>query len=218
MDEIGDMPLMMQVKILRTLQEREVERVGGREAEKVDVRIIAATHRNLEQMVKEGTFREDLYYRLYVLSLQLPALRENAEDIPLFIQHFVAEYCNHAGTIKRFAPEAIEALCNYSWPGNIRELSALVERLLVSVDSEVVSVRGLPVNVCLAGKSKHQEGMCTLDRALEEVELELIKKALLIAHHSKTEAARILGIPRARLYRKIEQYGLENLAGRNVTR
>ncbi|AHF06178.1 diguanylate cyclase [Desulfitobacterium metallireducens DSM 15288] len=214
LDEIGDMPLMMQVKILRVLQEREVERVGGREAEKVDVRIIAATHRNLEQMVKDGTFREDLYYRLNVLALQLPALREHAEDILLLIQHFVTEYCNHAEIVKRFAPEAIEALCNYSWPGNIRELSALVERLLVSVDSEEVSVKDLPANIYLIGKPKHQDSTCTLDRALEEVELDLIKKALFIAHHSKTEAARILGIPRTRLYRKIEQYGLENLASK----
>lgn len=213
LDEIGDMPLLMQVKILRALQEHEVERIGGREAEKVDVRIIAATHRNLEQMVKEGTFREDLYYRLNVLSLHLPALREHAEDIPLLIQHFVTEYCNQVGTLKRFEPEALKALSNYSWPGNIRELGALIERLLVSTDSEVIYLRDLPTNICLATKQRNND-VCMLDQALEEVERDLIKKALIMARHSKAEAARILGIPRTRLYRKIEQYGLENLAGK----
>lgn len=214
LDEIGDMPLMMQVKILRALQEREVERIGGRETEKVDVRIIAATNRNLEQMVKEGTFREDLYYRLNVLTLNLPALRDHAEDIPLLIQHFVTEYCNHAGIIKRFEAETIEVLRNYSWPGNIRELGALVERLLVSVDSEVISTSDLPTNICFATKTRAHGSTCTLDQVLEEVEQDLIKKALIMARHSKSEAARMLGIPRTRLYRKIELYGLEDLAGK----
>lgn len=217
LDEIGDMPLMMQVKILRALQEREVERVGGREAEKVDVRIIAATHRNLEQMIKEGTFREDLYYRLNVLSLQLPALREHAEDIPLLIRHFLTEYCNDVETLKRFDPEALDLLCHYSWPGNIRELSALVERLHVSVDSEVILMKDLPTQIYLATKKKSYD-TCLLDKALEEVERDLIKKALIVAHYSKTEAARILGIPRTRLYRKMDQYGLENLDIQNVAK
>lgn len=211
LDEIGDMPLIMQVKILRALQEREVERVGGREAEKVDVRIIAATHRNLEQMVKEGSFREDLYYRLNVLSLHLPALREHAEDVPLLIQHFTTEHCNHTGVIKRFAPDALDVLGSYSWPGNIRELSALVEQVLVSTDSVVVGVKDLPAKVSLALNSLQHEATSTLDKALEEVEYDLIKKALVMAHQSKSEAARILGIPRTRLYRKLEQYGLGNL-------
>ncbi|WP_425804233.1 sigma-54 interaction domain-containing protein [Desulfitobacterium sp. Sab5] len=217
LDEIGDMPLLMQVKILRALQEREVERVGGREAEKVDVRIIAATHRNLEQMIKEGTFREDLYYRLNVLSLQLPALREHSEDIPLLIQHFLTEYCNKAETLKRFDPEVLDILCHYSWPGNIRELSALVERLIVSVDSEVIYMKDLPTHICLSTTKKNHD-TCLLDKALEEVERDLIKKALIIAHHSRTEAARILGIPRTRLYRKIEQYGLETVDSQDVAK
>lgn len=217
LDEIGDMPLMMQVKILRALQEREVERVGGREAEKVDVRIIAATHRNLEQMIKEGTFREDLYYRLNVLSLQLPALRQHAEDVPLLIQHFLTEYCNNAESLKRFDPEALDILYHYSWPGNIRELSALVERLHVSVDSEVIHVKDLPTNICLVTKKKSPD-TCLLDKALEEVERDLIKKALVIARYSKTEAARILGIPRTRLYRKMEQYGLDGVGFEDVAK
>lgn len=175
LDEIGDMPLLMQVKILRALQEREVERVGGREAEKVDVRIIAATHRNLEQMIKEGTFREDLYYRLNVLSLQLPALREHSEDIPLLIQHFLTEYCNNAATLKRFDSEALDVLCHYSWPGNIRELSALVERLHVSVDSEVIFMKDLPAHICLATKKKAMKHVCWI-KLLRKLNVTLLKK------------------------------------------
>lgn len=209
LDEIGDMPLMMQVKILRVLQEREVEKVGGRGAEKVDVRIIAATHRNLEQMVQEGSFREDLFYRLNVLSLHLPPLREHSEDIELLISHFVTEYCHGAGTIKKILPDAMEILINYPWPGNIRELSAVTERLLVSAESEQISPIDLPQYICLATKSKPQECHCGLDQALAEVEKDMITRALHLSHHNKIEAARLLGIPRSRLYRKMEQYHLE---------
>lgn len=210
LDEIGDMPLPMQVKILRVLQEREVEKVGGKGAERVDVRIIAATHRNLEQMVREGRFREDLFYRLNVLSLQLPALREHAEDITLLIQHFVKEYCHNAGVSKSFTPEAIQILKDYSWPGNIRELSAVVERALVSTEGESITPRDLPYNICLESKQPEHDCSCGLDHVLAEVERDLILRSLKLAHNSKTEAARLLGIPRSRLYRKLEQYDLTN--------
>lgn len=210
LDEIGDMPLVMQVKILRALQEREVERVGGKGAEKVDVRIIAATNRNLEQMVSEGKFRQDLYYRLNVLSLHLPPLREHPEDIGLLVQHFVTKYCNSRGIIRRFAPEALEILYHYSWPGNIRELEAVVTRVLVSTDSEIIAAHDLPANICLASKSQHYDCDCALDRALSELEKDLIKRAMTLSNNSKTEAARLLGISRTRLYRKLEQYGLDD--------
>lgn len=210
LDEIGDMPLIMQVKILRALQEREVERVGGRGVEKVDVRIIAATHRNLDQMVLEGDFREDLYYRLKVLSIQLPALRDHAEDINLLIRHFMTQSCNNAGTVKRIAPEALEILNDYSWPGNIRELSAVIERLVVGSDVEVITPLDLPRDICLASKQREHQCGCGLDQALAEMEKEMIAGALKITQNSKTDAAKLLGIPRSRLYRKLEQYGLLN--------
>ena len=209
LDEIGDMPLMMQVKILRVLQEGEVERVGGRGAEKVDVAIIAATHRNLEQMIKEGTFREDLYYRLNVLYFRLPSLREHPEDLELLISHFVTKYCNSLETIKRITPEAMEILFKYAWPGNIRELSSVIERLLVSSANEKITPLDLPHYICLATKNCQKDYRHGLDQALAEVEEDMITKALHLANQNKIEAARMLGIPRSRLYRKIEQYHLE---------
>ena len=210
LDEIGDMPLMMQVKILRVLQEREVEKVGGRGPEKVDVAIIAATHRNLEQMVKEGTFREDLYYRLNVLSFQLPSLREHSEDIELLISHFVTQYCNSSETTKRITPEAMAILSKYPWPGNIRELSAVIQRLLVITACEKITPLDLPQYICLATKNRPQNRRRGLDQALAEVEQDMITQALQLANNNKIEAARLLGIPRSRLYRKIGQYHSED--------
>lgn len=210
LDEIGDMPLMMQVKILRVLQEREVEKIGGRGAEKVDVAIIAATNRNLEQMIKEGTFREDLYYRLNVLYFHLPPLREHSEDLELLISHFVTQYCNSSGIIKQITPEAMAILFKYSWPGNIRELSAVIERLLVSTAGEKITPLDLPQYICLATKNPNQDYRRGLDQALADVEQEMITRALDLANHNKIEAARMLGIPRSRLYRKIDQYHLED--------
>ena len=209
LDEIGDMPLIMQVKILRVLQEGEVEKVGGSGTEKVDVAIIAATNRNLEQMIKEGTFREDLYYRLNVLYFNLPSLREHPEDLELLISHFVTQYCNSSETIKQITPEAMEILSKYSWPGNIREVSAVVERLLVSTASEKITPFDLPRYICIATKNCHKDCQGGLDRALADVERDMITQALQLANGNKIEAARMLGIPRSRLYRKIEQYHLE---------
>jgi len=210
LDEIGDMPLMMQVKILRVLQEREVEKVGGSGTEKIDVAIIAATHRNLEQMIKEGTFREDLYYRLNVLYFRLPSLREHPEDLELLISHFVTQYCHKSDTIKRITPEAMEILFKYSWPGNIRELSAVVERLVVSTVGEKITPLDLPLYIRLPTKDRHKDYRRGLDEALAEVEKDMITQALHFANRNKIEAARMLGIPRSRLYRKIEQYHLED--------
>ena len=212
LDEIGDMPLLMQVKILRALQEREVERIGANGPEKVNVRIIAATNRDLEKMVREGTFREDLFYRLNVLTLQLPPLRQHPEDIPLLVQNFLTQYCNRTGEYKKIASEVIDIFYSYSWPGNIRELKALIERILVCSDMEVITKDDLPLNICLGIREckYNEDPHSTLNKALEETERELIKKALEMAHESKSEAARILGISRTRLYRKLKQFGLED--------
>lgn len=213
LDEIGDMPLIMQVKILRVLQEHELERIGGNEAEKVDVRIIAATNKNLEQMVKKGSFREDLFFRLNILSLELPPLRERPEDIPLLVKHFVSEYCNHTGMIKQVEPEAVKVLGAYSWPGNIRELAAVIQRLLVSTDAETVRMSDLPPNLYFSASIQNKFRTSTFDKVLQEVECELIRRALELANYSKSGAAKILEIPRTRLYRKLEQYGIEGRDG-----
>ncbi|KLU61914.1 limonene hydroxylase [Peptococcaceae bacterium CEB3] len=211
LDEIGDMPLLMQVKILRVLQEREIEKVGGTGAERVDVRIIAATHRDLQQMAHDGTFREDLFYRLNILSLHLQPLREHPEDISLLIQHFLTKYGSSTGTVKRVAPETMTILRGYNWPGNVRELSAVIERLLVTADAEVITPLDLPMEICLANKEREHGYACGLDQALAGVEREMITRALRITHNSKTAAAKLLGIPRSRLYRKLEQFDFPEL-------
>lgn len=144
LDEIGDMPLQMQVKLLRVLQERIFERVGGAKALKCDVRIIAATHRNLEEMISEGTFREDLYYRLNVFPIETPALRERAQDIPLLLQELVTRLENNKQTPVKFTQTAMTSLMHHAWPGNVRELSNLVERLSILHPSKVIDVPHLP--------------------------------------------------------------------------
>ncbi len=144
LDEIGDMPLQMQVKLLRVLQERIFERVGGAKTLKCDVRIIAATHRNLEEMISEGKFREDLYYRLNVFPIETPALRERAQDIPLLLQELVTRLENNKQTAVRFTQQAMTSLMQHEWPGNVRELSNLVERLSILHPSKVIDVPHLP--------------------------------------------------------------------------
>lgn len=206
LDEIGDMPLNMQVKILRALQEKEIEKVGGA-TEKIDFRIIAATNIDLKEAVRKGKFREDLYYRLNIFSINLPPLREHPEDIKLLIKHFVTGYCNINGEIKSIDPQALESLKNYSWPGNIRQLSAVIERVLASTDSSTIYMPDLPefilfetgLNFVRAKKNK-------LDQLLAQVEKEYILQALAACNNSKTDAARYLGIARSRLYRRLEEY------------
>ncbi|MDC0601553.1 sigma-54 dependent transcriptional regulator [Aliiglaciecola sp.] len=145
LDEIGDMPLQMQVKLLRVLQERLYERVGGNKPIKCDVRIVAATHRELEDMIKEGSFREDLYYRLNVFPIESPALRDRKEDIPLLLQELVSRLEKESETAIKFTESAINSLVEHQWPGNVRELSNLIERLLILFPNQVVDVQDLPV-------------------------------------------------------------------------
>jgi sigma-54 specific flagellar transcriptional regulator A len=144
LDEIGDMPQPMQVKLLRVLQERTFERVGGSKSIKADVRIIAATHQNLEEMIKEGSFREDLYYRLNVFPIETPALRERKEDIPLLLKELLTRFEHEQEKTIRFTEKAIESLMEHSWPGNVRELSNLIERMLIMYGDQIVDVAELP--------------------------------------------------------------------------
>ena len=209
LDEVSEMSPAMQVKLLRVLQERELTRVGGSEVVPVDVRVIAASNKDLKKEVREGRFREDLFYRLNVVALIVPPLRERIEDIPLLAQSFLKMFAlRNAKTLGGFSPQAIQKLVSYGWPGNVRELSNTVERA-------VVLARGSDLDVGdLAFPMADQEGMSPSsgsselagDLPLEEVEKRSVLKAVNAAGGNKSEAARRLGITRKTLRKKLEKY------------
>jgi two-component system response regulator HydG len=208
----------MQVRLLRVLQEREFTRVGGEEAIKVDVRLIAATNKDLIQEMKIGRFREDLYYRLNVVTLELPLLKERKEDIPLLAQHFLNTFAkrNHKH-IKGFTPQAMDCLLKYDWPGNVRELMNALERAVVLSRSEYLDRRDLPILENVGGP--HQQSF-PQDRdlanlPLEEVEKVTILKTIESTGGNKSEAARRLGITRKTLHKKLAGYGVKNQKGHN---
>lgn len=204
LDEIGEMALSLQAKLLRFLQEGEIYRVGGKEAIKVDVRIISATNRDLENEVRSGKFREDLFYRLNTITLKSPALRERREDIPALIDFFAP------GLIQQFSPEALQILKAYSWPGNIRELQNSIERLRILSAGAKIDTQDLPLNIRNAEKSKGHvmTGAPSVDMPLEELERVHILRCL--DHHegNKTRAAQSLGITIKTLYNKLHRYGI----------
>ncbi|HWR40074.1 MAG TPA: sigma 54-interacting transcriptional regulator [Patescibacteria group bacterium] len=215
LDEIGEMPKDMQVKLLRVLQQKEFSRVGGEDQIKVDVRIIAATNRNLEDMVEQGEFREDLYYRLNVISLLLPPLRERREDIPLLLEHFLGKTCREAGReISGFAREAMEALMQYNWPGNVRELENMVERLVALTDRPQLEWEELPAYLRTASPltaadspvvTLPDEGEDVLK--WEEYEKRIIQKALK-RYGSFNAAGKALGLTHKTIGAKAQKYGL----------
>jgi two-component system nitrogen regulation response regulator NtrX len=212
LDEIGDMPLQMQAKLLRVLEEGEVERVGGEKPIRVDVRVLVATHRDLEAQLKEGKFRQDLFHRIYVFPLALPPLRERREDIPTLVEHFAAQVCSQNGWKPvPFTTEAIEALQAHSWPGNVRELRNIVERLmLLAPDGKV----DLPtVHLALPQDSRasamtHSDSGAMADR-VQAFEREVILAELKRSHYNVTSAARALHLERSHLYKKAEQLGID---------
>jgi DNA-binding NtrC family response regulator len=216
LDEIGDMPPVMQAKLLRVLEEAQVERVGSDRAIPVDVRVIVATHRDLDELVRRGVFRQDLYHRIYVFPLRLPALRERPEDIPPLAEHFARQVSEQNGwKPKRFAPAAVEELRRYSWPGNVRELRNVVERLLLLSGDEmdVAAVRlALPQNVAAAAAAPSGGG--TLAQRTEAYEREVIL-AELKRNQRMTDTARALGLERSHLYKKCQQLGIDLQALRN---
>ena len=204
LDEIGDMSVGLQAKLLRVLQEREFYRVGGTTKVKVDVRIIAATNRNLEEMVQEGLFREDLYYRLNVISFTIPPLRERPHDIDHLIHHLMGELNAILGSgITGIEDNARTAFMNYSWPGNVRELRNVLERAMTFAEYGKIKLEDLPDYLICHWTPEHRMG--TL---VENAELEAIKKALLQVQGNKVQAARLLGISRSGLYEKIKKYSL----------
>ena len=211
LDEVSEMSLAMQVKLLRVLQEREITRVGGEEAIQIDVRLIAATNRDLMVSIAAGRFREDLYYRLNVVNLEVPSLRERQEDIPLIAQHYLKLFADkNRKIIKGFTPQAMDRLLKYAWPGNVRELINAVERCVVLSRSEYLTEEEL---IFLRDKAAPEEPPVQAETtavasSLEAVEKDAILKILKIAGDNKSEAARQLGITRRTLHKKLKSYGL----------
>jgi DNA-binding NtrC family response regulator len=212
LDEIGDMPLSMQAKLLRVLEEGEVERVGGDKPVSVDVRVLVATHRNLETLVREGKFRQDLFHRVYVFPLVLPTLRERREDIPPLVEHFARQVCaQNSWKPIAFQPEAITALTAHPWPGNVRELRNVVERLmLLATESEVTveTVRSaLPSTTGALPLIGASTG--TMAERVQIFEREVILAELKRSNYHITNAAKSLGLERSHLYKKAEQLGID---------
>jgi two-component system response regulator AtoC len=223
LDEIGDLPKELQVKLLRVLQEGELRRVGDSKSKKIDVRVIAATAKDLTEEIKKGNFREDLFYRLNVVPIKLPPLRERQADIPLLVNHFKDIYSKKFGkNIKAVNDEAMNHLINYSWPGNVRELENVIERAAILADSDTIRTESLPfLNPPLSPFSKGgdksyppfpKEGTggfgLSIKKAEETLEKELIKKALEMTNGNKTKAAELLEISHRALLYKIKEYGL----------
>jgi len=214
LDEIGDMSLSMQVKLLRVLQEGALLPVGGAEERKVDVRVLTATNKDLKSMVEQGTFREDLYYRINVINIVVPPLRDRKEDIPLLIDHFMIRGCKEKSVdLKTFAKRAYEKIYDYPWPGNIRELENEVERLIVlSGNDKRISAELLSARIKDYGGGVKSQGLRVsgkLKDALEELERTMIKEGLRRTKWNKSRLAKELGISRAGLIMKVEKYGLD---------
>ncbi len=207
LDEVGEIDPALQVKILRVLEERKFERVGGSETVEVDVRLVAATNRDLRQRVAEGAFREDLFYRLFVVNLTLPPLRAREGDIVLLAQHYLKALAAENGKpISGFTPEAMDALTTYPWPGNVRELRNVVERMVVLGHGDRLGVRDLPA--ALRAGAGPAAGGARAGTALREAERQLIAEALRRHKGHRTRAAQELGISRRTLHRKLNEFGL----------
>lgn len=221
LDEIGDMSADLQVKVLRVLEEGEFERVGGRETIKVDARVIAATHRDLEEEVQKGRFREDLFYRLYVIPILLPPLRERKSDIPFLVYYFLDEFARkNQKPVMKVSAEAMQLLMNHPWYGNVRELRNLIERIVVLKDADTLMADDLPEKVRTGEAPGHRrgdaagdEGGISFQTAVSEFEKALILSALEKSNWVKNRAADLLQIKRTTLVEKIKRYQLEKPSG-----
>jgi two-component system NtrC family response regulator len=216
LDEVGEMSLNLQIKLLRVLQEQEFQRVGGNKDIRVDVRIIAATNKDLKEEVDEGRFREDLYYRLNVVHIQAPPLRERRDDIPFLVAHFVDKFGAKLGrSIQTVDPEVMSSFYQYSWPGNVRELENVIERALVLCHGESITSEDIPPEI--RESPEIEEGIDTLiswerglPDTLEAIEERMIRQALKKSDNVQAQAAKILGISRSNLQYKMKKYGLLN--------
>lgn len=209
LDEIGDVTPALQAKLLRVLQERTFERLGGTKTLATDARIVSATNRDLEEMVKRGEFREDLYWRLNVVPVFLPALRDRREDLPLLIEHFLERFCATAGREVRFSPDTMRLLMRYPWPGNIRELENAVQRLVVLADDDDVVPTDLPMHLVMHDALDEGCAESTLEDEVEALERRRIVASLRRHAYVQAQAARELGITARQLGYKIRKYGLE---------
>jgi len=209
LDEIGELSAEAQVKLLRVLGEREIVKVGGTKTISVDVRVIAATNKKLDEEVREGRFREDLYFRLAVLSLHLPPLREREEDIPLLCEHFLAKYAGELNkTIRGVSPAALNLLRAYPWPGNVRELENVVYEAMVLCETDRLEETNLPPRIAAGSGSDEGSFKRAAQRAAGGAERELIEKALREANGNRTVAAKMLGISRKTLFNKMRSLGI----------
>ena len=206
LDEISDLPLDMQPKLLRVLEEKEMERIGGTRLNRSDFRLIAATHENLERMVEQGKFRKDLFFRLNVIPISIPPLRERKEDIPLIVEHLLRNLNKELGThVTVIKPAVMEILQDNPWPGNVRELANVMERMLHTVDKDAADISHLPIflrnHTALAS-----QGRCTpLKGMKDDLEREAMLHAMQAANNNKSQAAKLLGIHRTALYKKIKK-------------
>ncbi len=216
LDEIGELPLSLQVKLLRVLQEKTIERVGGTQSIPVDFRLIAATNKTLEQEVKQGRFREDLYYRLNVVKAVIPPLRERSEDIPLLINHFIDKYTHDSGTVTgpcEIDPQAVKLLCDHSWNGNVRELENIIERSVILCSNNLITASDLPPHVRgTASATIDLDGIpegAGLSETLTAVEKRMIQRAMKLSGNVQTKAAQILGIGKSGLNQKLKKFNLD---------
>lgn len=211
LDEIGTMPIEMQAKLLRVLEEREFERIGGTERIALDIRVIASTNEELEEAISKGKFRQDLYYRLNVIRLNIPPLRERLDDIPILAKHMIEDFSNRLDIEpKEISKEAMEILQNYSWPGNVRELRNIIESALNLVKGNIISPEYLPEHMIKKGDNSQEkkENNLLLQDIVAQAELKAIREALKETNGNRTEAAKLLGIHRTALYKKLKSYGL----------
>jgi len=205
------MPFNMQAKLLRILQEREFERLGGKGVQRVNMRVIAATNADLEKLISKGKFRSDLFYRLNVLTLKVPALRECPSDISLLIEHFREVFSREHGLFTPLSTECITTLSRYGWPGNIRELGNIVEKIMFEAEGRIAQVYDIPRHIreSVIVKQPTSAQTTSLLSLLERIEAEEIRKALDLFHGSRVDAAEYLQIAKIRLYRKMKKYQIE---------
>jgi transcriptional regulator with PAS, ATPase and Fis domain len=209
LDEIGDVPPVTQVKLLRVLQEREFERLGGTKTVKVDVRLIAATNRDLREALEQGTFREDLYYRLNVVPIDIAPLRERKEDIPELVNLFVSRFSGESGkAVEGISPQAMQMLVNYHWPGNVRELQNIVERACALSKGPQLEPSDIYLDIRPSKASHEGAGFLPEGMTLEQWEDEMVQEALRRANGNKSQAARLLGLSRNALRYRLSKIGI----------
>jgi DNA-binding NtrC family response regulator len=223
LDEVGEMSPLTQVKLLRTLQERRIRRVGGTEEIAVDVRIIAATNQDLKKRIEQGRFRDDLFYRLHVISFEMPPLRQRKDDIPVLARHFLHKYCEKLGKhAKRFAPEVINVFENYSWPGNVRELENIVERIVAIEDRETVTSKSLPDELLAPGRDMDSNldlhSGFDLNKTVDDITKAYVKQALMASDGRLKDTAKLLGVNYRSLRYLIDKFNLKNFRKENNVR